>query len=485
MILRKPMPVARSVHWEPVGWSEPGVRAPVMDVPLFITQGALREAMRHLRSDPDQELMGFLLGNLFECTNTGSRYVVMTSAMRTGHVITEEEPVQIPEEEWLGMQLELRRRRAGLMGWYHSGPFVGPHPARLDLDTHRERFHEPWQTGLVIATEGPQPTGGFFRLTPNDPNGGGMYIPFDELVDDEGLLPGGRRRTLIDWSNYRTDQDVEADRTERRPYTPPPAASRRPSPPRGAPGVGAGAPGATPGGPPGEQPPGPATLPVMLPEPADLEDTPAMPLADGRRTRRAILMMVLVGAAIAAGGYWWWNQRLGPEPPPGLSTDVLPAARARAPRAAAIPPVDTTGLGALGTSGTSGATTSVATAPAGGGTMTDTPGTGLVPNAGVTAARPAPTSDPRVARFDTLADSVEQAIRNFGTRRSDFAVKRLSCDGLGAGYRGADDAYMALAGARRDARTGIDAGRDARFRRLSAAMDQVNTVFDSTKCPRP
>jgi len=108
MMLRKPMPVARSIHWVPAG-SDGATAVSGADVPLFITQGALREAMRHLRSDPEQELMGFLLGNLFECPDTGSRYVVITSAMRTGHVIGEVEPMQIPEEEWLGMQLELRR----------------------------------------------------------------------------------------------------------------------------------------------------------------------------------------------------------------------------------------------------------------------------------------------------------------------------------------------------------------------------------------
>jgi hypothetical protein len=323
-----------------------------------------------------------------------------------------------------------------------------------------------------------------------------LFIPFDELVDDDGLLPGGRKRTLIDWSNYRTEQEVETDRTERRPHLPPaprPAGGRRTSPAAGGTAV---------------DPTAPLPLlPVMLPEPMDLDETPAMPGPDGRRIRSAVLGLFLVGAAAAGGGWWWWTQRNGPEPPPGISTDVLPSAggAARVARRAATGPattgpIDSTGLASganavtgadsLGRAGAPGSTGA-------GGTMTDTLGGALTPNATPNAApnaapnvqtavaRPAPSADPRVARFDTMADSLEQAIRNFGNRSSDFAVKRLSCRGLGVGYRGADDAYMSLAATHRDARTAIDGARDARFRRLSSLMDNVNASFDSTKCPRP
>ena len=487
LTLRKPMPVARSVHWVPVAGAG-GDSAPVIEVPLFVTQGALREAMRHLRSDPEQELMGFLLGNLFEDTSTGARYVVITSALRTGHVITEEEPVQIPQEEWLGMQLELRRRRAGLMGWYHSMPFVGPNPARLDLETHRERFMEPWQTGLVIATAGPEPTGGFFRLSAGERMVNGLFIPFDELVDDESLLPGGRKRTLIDWANYRTGQDVETDRTERRPHLPPrpprvPSPQPRPTPaPMGAPAAG------------GEPGPGAAALPVMLPEPSELDDTPAMPAPERSRTRLALFAAIVLGVAGAAGGLWWWNQHVGPEPAPGFSTDVLRPQGGRRPAPVARP-VDTSGLasritgdsGALGLDTLGGGAGAAGTGA--GGAMSTAPVTPapVVPPVSPpdVAARPAPSTDAHVARFDAMADSLEQAIRNFGDRSSDFAMKRLSCAGLGVGYRAADDAYIALAAAYRDARAVIDSGRDARFRRLSSQMGGVNTAFDGTKCPRP
>ncbi|HEY9479997.1 MAG TPA: Mov34/MPN/PAD-1 family protein, partial [Gemmatimonadaceae bacterium] len=227
--MRKPIPLARAIRWVPAGLFTPP--RTVDDLALFITQGALRDVMRHLRSNPEQELLGFLLGELYECPETGARYVVVNSAVRTGHAIAESDRILIPEEEWLGVQLEVRRRRTQLVGWYHSAPFVGPHPARADLETHRALFTEPWQCGLVIATSGDAPTGAFFRSLMGERTGGGVLIPFYELPDEDEPLPvDGRKRTFIDWVNYETRGTVERDESERRPFVPP-----RPRTPQSAP----------------------------------------------------------------------------------------------------------------------------------------------------------------------------------------------------------------------------------------------------------
>jgi hypothetical protein len=104
--------------------------------------------------------------------------------------------------------------------------------------------------------------------------------------------------------------------------------------------------------------------------------------------------------------------------------------------------------------------------------------TNVVPNA-------PPASSAKTQRFDALADSLEQAIRNFQDRAADFTTKRLTCRGLAVGYQGADDAYIALAGAYRDVRATIDGARDARFRKLSGQVGDLNNTFDASKCPRP
>lgn len=453
----------------PEGWragARAGGNGAADELPLFVTQGALREVFRHLRSDPEQELLGFLLGNLFEDSEAGVQFLVITGALRTSHAIGESDQTQIPEEQWLGMQLELRRRRAVLVGWYHSTPFVGPHPVRIDLETHRERFPEPWQTGLVVATGGDAPTGGFFRPSPGDPTGG-VYIPFHELADDESLLPGGRKRSLIDWANYHTDDPVEIDRAERRPHIAPrrPTAERVAMPPAG-PSAAAPEPGAASATAAAPVP----TLPVMIPPiPEPGEEAPEY------RERRLVspTVGVLIVLALVAGGGYWMVRHHGVEPPPNASTDLLPrsfpSASDTVPAAAAA---DTTGLGAPGGSMSAGppSTPVVSAAPA-------SPAPRVVP--------PSVPATPQIARFDSLADSTEQTIRNFHDRRTDFRLQRLTCHGLGVGYRAADDAFIALATHYRGVRDALDATRDARYRTITAAMDTVNNEFDSSKCERP
>lgn len=546
---RRPIPIARSILWTPVGVAG-GARAVEGEgeVAVFIAQGALREMMRHLRSDPEQELLGFLAGELFESPATGARYVVATSAIRTGYAIPEVEPVQIPDQEWQNAQLEVRRRRTLLVGWYHSAPFVGHQPARLDLETHRARFAEPWAFGVVIATSGDAPAGGVFRPLPGDAEsgGGGTLLPFFEMLDapatteqpGAAAAPGGAegegagagagagepKRTLIDWVNYRTDAPVEPDVAERRPHVPPPRPSARAA---GAAGAGGAANGR------GENGDGtpwdvdalfagsPApSLPVMIPEPAAPDDT--LPLPQPRLERRirfgGAMIAILLGGLAAAAGVFWWNQRGVPEPPGGLGGS--PSGRsAAAGRTAASPARQGNDAPLTAAPGTTAVADTFARGAAPGTTRRGAPARGTVPNVGTGAvstpnesaggvpagtgatiapgaggsgtasaagaAAPAPTSDPAVMRFDALADSLDQAIRNFGDRASDFALQRLTCDGLATGYRSVDDAFIALAATYKSAHASLDDSRIARYRDLVGQMEGVNEKFDASKCPRP
>ena len=598
LTLRKPIPLARAIRWVPAGLFTPP--RTLDDLALFITQSALREVMRHLRSAPEQELLGFLLGELYECPETGARYVVVNAAVRTGHAIAESDRILIPEEEWLGVQLEVRRRRTQLVGWYHSAPFVGPHPARADLDTHRALFTEPWQSGLVIATAGEAPTGAFFRSLMGERTGGGVLIPFYELPDDDEPIPAdGRKRTLIDWVNYETRGTVERDESERRPFVPP----RRPTTPRGAPvilsvpsapegdededeapleragpdrrealgreglgreglgreGLGREALGRealgrealgrealgrealgreggrntaparrdeppnviplTPQRPerpaeqsapaaaapdPGERPrpttPRGGSGLVMLPSAAELEEMLAEPRPEekqggGARSFLRYLAAFLVVAAVAY--IYLWNS--GRVELPGFLSSIPVLDNAGTPSPAY-------GAGDSATSPATGGTTpanrAAATPPvaesAGAGLASDTPSASSSPPAGSTSVAssaagspsdsgppPTPSDDPAVQQFATLADSLDESIRNFQDRNDDFTVKRITCSGLATGYRAADDAFIALASAHRSARESLDSTSEARYRRLVDRMGRVNEEFGVSGCPRP
>jgi len=421
---------------------------------ILITQGALREVIRHLSSSPEQELLGFLIGEPCECPKTNRRFLCITGTLRTGHAIAEDEPVQIPDAEWLGQQLEVRRRRSTLIGWYHSTPYLPPTPAALDLESHRARFTESWQCGLVIATEGNEPAGGFFRAHP-DPAEGGAYVPFYEQVDEDGILEGGRFRTLVDWKSYSTSELVEHDEDERSAHRP--RMSRTSAAPQRA------------------ESDAPANvLPLMIPEPA-IDGVGALPTRS-----RWVGFAISVAIALAVGfvGFQIWTARLLPEPPVSASSR---------PREASAPPPPNAAIAAAQERADSIAAASAIIAQSSGAPLPST----SAPRETTSVASVAPSSaaipsDAQVAaqsRFDSLADSLEHGLHNYHDRRTDFAQKRLSCKELSYGYRAADEALVGLAKLARDARA-LDPDRRARYAQLSAAMDTVNDDYDASKCSR-
>ena len=462
----KLFPDDHAILWAPV---EGLTRSMELSQPaIVIAQGALREVIRHLSSAPELELLGFLIGEPCECPKTKRRFLCITGTLRTGHAIAEDEPVQIPDAEWLGQQLEVRRRRSTLIGWYHSAPYLPPSPAALDLESHRARFTEAWQCGLVISTEGNEPAGGFFRAH-TDPAEGGAYVPFYEQVDDDGVLEGGRLRTVIDWRSYSTSELVERDEDERTVFMP--HAMRRADPE------------AT-----------PTALPLMIPAPSD-DAVPSVPM----RSRWVGLgISMAIALAITFVAVQIWNARRLPEPPmaaapaapPKRELVVVPnAAALDAQRrmdslaAAAVASV-VPNAGATTTRDTGRDTTQLATTSPAAATPTATPPLGDAPaSAPVSAPVPAEIRMAAQSRFDSLADSLEHGLHNYHDRRTDFGQKRLSCKELAYGYRAADEALVSLAQLAGDTRT-LDPQRKSRYQQLIAGMDTVNDDFDASKCKR-
>jgi len=470
----KPFPDDQSILWKP---ADALARAPELATPaVVISQGALREVIRHLSSSPDQELLGFLIGEQCECPRSKLRYLCITGTLRTGHAIAEEEPVQIPDAEWLGQQLEVRRRRSTLIGWYHSTPFLSPSPSSLDIESHRARFTEPWQCGLIIATEGNEPAGGLFRVHAN-PAAGGAYIPFYEHVDQDGMIEGGRFRTLIDWTTYTTKELVERDEDERSVHLS--GSSRRAYSDSDA-AANANASASAP----------PSTLPLMIPSPS-MEDVPRP--ARSRWVPFGIAVAIVLIATLITMKVW--DFRRLPEPPmalsPNRSREAAVAPPAAPPRADSVPPTTAAPPGAVaGGPVTMPDTTTVASTTAPPATMTApvaTPTAAPAPAPPRAPAVSAPVpSDIRVAaqaHFDSLADSLEHSLHNYQDRRTDFAAKRLSCKELAYGYRAADEALVGLAKLAGDTR-GLDAQRKSRYNELTAGMDTVNDNFDASKCKR-
>ncbi|MBC7788788.1 MAG: hypothetical protein H7Z74_02480 [Anaerolineae bacterium] len=201
-LIQKPAPIAGSILWEPALLPAPEI----IDDAVFITQGALREVSRHIWTAPDQEVLGFLLGERLESPETGLPYVVISATTRSSYIIAEDGGDPIPEDAWQASSMESRRRKLVLLGWYHSAPFLDEVPAPRDLASHRQHFTEPWQMGLVVAPSGELPAGGFFRPASDL---GGAWIPFYEVVDEGAIYADGRKRTVTPWKNYVTNDATE------------------------------------------------------------------------------------------------------------------------------------------------------------------------------------------------------------------------------------------------------------------------------------
>jgi proteasome lid subunit RPN8/RPN11 len=205
-----PPPVEQSILWRPgsdPAGSAAGAPADVpvslVDQPVFITQGALRDVGHHVWASPDHDVLGFLLGARYEAPETGMRFVLVTTTTRSAYVISEEGEEQIPEDAWHAAHLEARRRRLTLLGWYHSAPFLTARPLPRDARSQQRFFPELWHVGMVAAPRAEVPAGGIFRV--DSSAGQGWFLPFYEVTDDDVFFSQGQKRTVMPWHNYVTD----------------------------------------------------------------------------------------------------------------------------------------------------------------------------------------------------------------------------------------------------------------------------------------
>jgi hypothetical protein len=192
-------PILRSILWTP----ENGVAVGMSENAVFVTQGALREVSRHIWSQPNQELLGFLLGERRESPETGARYLYISATSRSSYVVPEDSDEVIAEVAWHSGHLEARRRKLQLLGWYHSSSYIGPGPTLRDAHAHATHFPEPWHVGLIVAPRAERVGGGFFRT--GERGESERFLPFFEVIDDTAILPDGQKRSVVPWTNYTPD----------------------------------------------------------------------------------------------------------------------------------------------------------------------------------------------------------------------------------------------------------------------------------------
>jgi proteasome lid subunit RPN8/RPN11 len=327
--LRQPAPFARSIRWQPTA----DIRPPTSDdgYPIFISQRALAGVHEHLASQPNAGILGFLVGDLFECPESLLRYLVIDAVVRMPQpLVADETPAAVRDGGALARR-QLERSGGELLGWYHSHPPLELSLSPADLIAHAQLFPEPWQVALIVGNDQAGFAGGFFRRGPRE-SWPVACLPFYELLAPSEMLNAGPTRSQVPWRNYRTEAQLASVATPEEPA---------PIPLKGEGGGGGAARGRI-----GSRasPPSPASAasPVIFfpdddDDESDEEDRPRPPNASGSRrwARRALYgLSGLVVAAALVGVYGLVARAKSPvEPPPA----VAPSPRAAVPASPAVP----------------------------------------------------------------------------------------------------------------------------------------------------
>ncbi len=200
--LQRVLPVAQSVLWHP---TSPGVtarRAPSGAYPVFFDQKAVAAVHAHYETAGRQGMMGFLVGDLFECPTSHVRYVVIDSTIRLNQAVYGDKTLVIVSRLWDRIQEELRKTEGHLIGWYHSHPPIAVELAPGDVETHLQYFKRPWHVALVLGAEHEGPVAGLFRPRPGETS---ASMAFYELIESDEGFAGGKKRSILPWINFLSD----------------------------------------------------------------------------------------------------------------------------------------------------------------------------------------------------------------------------------------------------------------------------------------
>ena len=542
--LRQPIPIARSILWAPVS---AGPQAPAdMQFPVFLSQSALSAIQEHLASPPSpgQGILGFLLGDVCECSETGVSYLVVDAALRLNQPISADRTREVVTRLWDRINEQLEAQKAHLIGWYHTHPPLPLELSEPDVETHEHYFAEAWQVALLLGADASEPEGALFRER-GDEDWTATPLAFYELMD-EGSIRGGKKRSVVAWKNYRPfpttgPQPADVVRAPTpaapprpRPADPPPVKARAPSdsgelkfltaaediagpsrpspraplpPPPPSPPAPAPALGPIPRGRPGpdlepetEEPSEvePISLPasegeeieppVEVPEEPEERPRERVPRARRRgRGRRRWLLVLGCVVALAAGGAYWLFQPALPSLPtlPALhSLPKLPPLPSLQ-KLASLPPLVWSRIRGM----LRPAAPPARRIPPQARTPSATPAPPRPEPSHPAATTPAPQPPPvpppaPLGKLDQLADALVGTVRGFRTEAGQFDRQQLPCPGLAQSLVAVESRWASYNAARKEAGV-LDAAHAARDQQLYASVDSVERRFEQSGCARP
>src|SRR5207302_65797 len=156
----------------------------------------------HLRSAPEQALLGYLVGRVLESPESGLPYLVVHGAVRVPQMIVAGASEHVVAQSLAAVQRMLPPEDGVVVGWYRSDPTGALKISASDHAAHTRHFPRTWQIALLL-TSGPTGTrGGVFRPA-GDPGSPAPapYLPFYELLDAESYRDGAKE-PRVSWSTY-------------------------------------------------------------------------------------------------------------------------------------------------------------------------------------------------------------------------------------------------------------------------------------------
>ncbi|MCL0053738.1 Mov34/MPN/PAD-1 family protein [Dehalococcoidia bacterium] len=150
-----------------------------------------RDIQEHSQTDRDNEVGGFLLGNIWSA-GQDAPVVQIDSAIRAAHTNATSTRLEFTSDTWTAFHQEREARFSGkeILGWYHTHPGHGIFLSSYDTFIHENFYANPQQVALVVDPI--RLESGFFKWTSNGLDSH-RYYGFHELgtSDDQSFNPGG------------------------------------------------------------------------------------------------------------------------------------------------------------------------------------------------------------------------------------------------------------------------------------------------------
>jgi hypothetical protein len=204
-VRRRAMPVAMSIEWKPLRDSHyviasllpggGGLRR------IFATQSTLREVQALACGDPEQPVVGLLLGERLDCALTLTPHVLIQSHVEVALASLDERAVSESIQTLRGHVG--RHKSVEVLGWFCSSPSANAAVSRTHAAVHAAGFPECWQTVLIFGDGGN--AGAFFLYDSSAARW--FHAPFHEVTDSKA---GTRapKPTCVAWPAYITTASV-------------------------------------------------------------------------------------------------------------------------------------------------------------------------------------------------------------------------------------------------------------------------------------